>query len=84
MAKHRIEKVTEVTHWNETLFSFKVTRDPGFRFRNGHFVMIGLEVDGKPLMRAYSVVSPNYEEHLEFLSIKVPVAFSPISRSSPT
>jgi ferredoxin--NADP+ reductase len=72
MAKHRIEKVTEVTHWNETLFSFKVTRDPGFRFRNGHFVMIGLEVEGKPLMRAYSVVSPNYQEHLEFLSIKVP------------
>jgi len=72
MAKHRIEKVTSVTHWNETLFSFKVSRDPGFRFRNGHFVMIGLEVEGKPLMRAYSVVSPNYEEHLEFLSIKVP------------
>jgi len=72
MASHRHETVTSVTHWNETLFSFTTTRDAAFRFRNGHFVMIGLEVDAKPLMRAYSVVSPNYEEHLEFLSIKVP------------
>lgn len=72
MASHRQETVTSVTHWNDTLFSFITTRDPAFRFRNGHFVMIGLEVEGKPLMRAYSVVSPNYEEHLEFLSIKVP------------
>lgn len=72
MAKTRIEKVTSVTHWNETLFSFKTTRDQTFRFRNGHFVMIGLEVDEKPLLRAYSVVSPNYDEELEFLSIKVP------------
>ena len=72
MAAYNEEKITRVTHWNDTLFSFTTTRDPSFRFRNGHFVMIGLEVDGKPLMRAYSVVSPNYEEHLEFLSIKVP------------
>jgi len=72
MAKHRQETVTEVMHWNESLFSFKTTRDSSFRFRNGHFVMIGLEVEGRPLMRAYSVVSANYEEHLEFLSIKVP------------
>lgn len=72
MAKHRTETITEVHHWNESLFSFKTTRDPGFRFRNGHFVMIGLEVEGRPLMRAYSIVSANYEEHLEFLSIKVP------------
>ncbi|MFZ9813429.1 MAG: FAD-binding oxidoreductase, partial [Burkholderiaceae bacterium] len=72
MAAYNEEKITSVTHWNDTLFSFTTTRDPSFRFRNGHFVMIGLEVDGKPLMRAYSVVSPNYEEHLEFLSIKVP------------
>ncbi|HBI84445.1 ferredoxin--NADP reductase [Orrella sp. NBD-18] len=71
MASHNQETVTEVHHWNESLFSFKTTRDPGLRFRNGHFVMIGLEVDGKPLMRAYSIASPNYEEHLEFLSIKV-------------
>ncbi|MFM1827675.1 MAG: hypothetical protein RLY67_1056 [Pseudomonadota bacterium] len=72
MATYKNETVTSVTHWNETLFSFTTTRDQAFRFRNGHFVMIGLEVDGRPLARAYSVVSPNYEEHLEFLSIKVP------------
>ncbi len=65
------EKVLEVHHWNETLFSFKTTRDSGFRFKNGQFVMIGLPVDGRPLLRAYSIVSANYEEHLEFLSIKV-------------
>lgn len=72
MATYRTETVTSVTHWNETLFSFTTSRDQAFRFRNGHFVMIGLEVEGRPLARAYSVVSPNYEEHLEFLSIKVP------------
>jgi len=66
------EEVLEVKHWNDTLFSFKTTRDPGLKFHNGHFVMIGLEVEGKPLLRAYSIASPNYEEHLEFLSIKVP------------
>ncbi len=66
------ETVLEVKHWNDTLFSFKTTRDPSLRFHNGHFVMIGLEIEGKPLMRAYSIASPNYEEYLEFLSIKVP------------
>jgi ferredoxin/flavodoxin---NADP+ reductase len=66
------ETVLEVRHWNDSLFSFKTTRDAGFRFKNGHFVMIGLEVEGKPLLRAYSVASANYEEHLEFYSIKVP------------
>jgi ferredoxin--NADP+ reductase len=65
------ERVLDVHHWNESLFSFKTTRDPGLRFHNGHFVMIGLEVEGRPLMRAYSIVSANYEEHLEFFSIKV-------------
>ncbi|HEY8926302.1 MAG TPA: ferredoxin--NADP reductase [Polyangia bacterium] len=65
------ERVLDVHHWNDTLFSFKTTRDPGLRFRNGHFVMVGIEVGGKPLLRAYSVVSPNYDEHLEFYSIKV-------------
>ncbi|HEX2657726.1 MAG TPA: FAD-binding oxidoreductase, partial [Polyangia bacterium] len=65
------ERVLDVRHWNDTLFSFKTTRDPGLRFKNGHFVMLGLEVDGRPLLRAYSVVSPNYDEHLEFYSIKV-------------
>jgi ferredoxin--NADP+ reductase len=66
------EKVLSVHHWNDTLFSFTCTRDAGARFINGQFVMIGLEVDGRPLMRAYSIVSANYEETLEFYSIKVP------------
>jgi ferredoxin/flavodoxin---NADP+ reductase len=65
------EQVVSVHHWNDSLFSFKTTRNPGFRFRNGHFVMIGLEVEGRPLLRAFSVVSPNYDEHLEFYSIKI-------------
>ena len=65
------ERVLSVHHWNDTLFSFTCTRDEGLRFINGQFVMIGLEVNGKPLMRAYSIVSSNYEEHLEFYSIKV-------------
>ena len=66
------EKVTEIHHWTDKTFSFKTTRDVSFRFKNGEFAMIGLEIDGKPLLRAYSVVSPNHEDHLEFLSIKVP------------
>jgi ferredoxin--NADP+ reductase len=72
MAAIATETVTHVHHWNDSLFSFRTTRDPGFRFENGHFVMLGLEVDGRPLMRAYSIASPNWEEHLEFFSIKVP------------
>ena len=64
--------VTAVHHWNDTLFSFKTTREPSFRFESGQFVMIGLEVDGRPLMRAYSIASPHYDEELEFFSIKVP------------
>ncbi|WP_394223176.1 ferredoxin--NADP reductase [Alteromonas gracilis] len=64
--------VTHVHHWNDTLFSFKTTRESSLRFENGQFVMIGLEVDGRPLMRAYSIASPNYDEELEFFSIKVP------------
>ncbi len=71
MAAFNTERVLSVHHWNDTLFSFKTTRDPALRFHNGHFVMIGLEVNGKPLMRAYSIASANYEENLEFLSIKV-------------
>jgi len=54
------------------LFSFKTTRSQGLRFRNGEFIMIGLEIDGKNIMRAYSIASANHEEHLEFFSIKVP------------
>lgn len=65
------ETVTAVHHWNDTLFSFKTTRKPTYRFKNGHFVMMGLEVNGKPLMRAYSIASANWEEELEFFSIKV-------------
>ncbi|MEC7119285.1 MAG: ferredoxin--NADP reductase [Pseudomonadota bacterium] len=66
------ERVLSVHHWNETLFSFTTTRSPSLRFKTGQFVMIGLEVEHKPLMRAYSVVSAHYEDHLEFYSIKVP------------
>ena len=66
------EKVTSINHWTDKTFSFKTTRNISFRFKNGEFAMIGLEIDGKPLLRAYSVVSPNHEDHLEFLSIKVP------------
>jgi ferredoxin--NADP+ reductase len=65
-------RVLSVRHWTDRQFSFTCTRDPGFRFQSGQFTMIGLEVDGKPLLRAYSVVSPHWEETLEFLSIKVP------------
>jgi ferredoxin--NADP+ reductase len=72
MATLMTEKVTHVHHWNDTLFSFKTTRDMGFKFENGHFTMIGLKQDGRPLLRAYSIVSANYEEELEFFSIKVP------------
>src|SRR6516164_10340779 len=72
MAAFGTEKVLSVHHWNETLFSFTTTRDQALRFDNGHFVMIGLQVEGKPLMRAYSIASANYEENLEFFSIKVP------------
>ncbi|MFZ2236332.1 MAG: ferredoxin--NADP reductase [Dokdonella sp.] len=72
MAAHYSEKVLSVHHWNDFLFSFTTTRDPALRFENGQFVMIGLEVDGRPLMRAYSFASANWEEHLEFFSIKVP------------
>ena len=66
------ERVLSVHHWTDRLFSFTTTRDTALRFSNGHFTMIGLKVDGKNLLRAYSIASPNYEEHLEFLSIKVP------------
>lgn len=72
MNKYSTERVLSVHHWNENLFSFKTTREAGLRFENGQFVMIGLEVEGRPLTRAYSIVSPNYQEYLEFFSIKVP------------
>ncbi len=72
MKSLNVERVLDVRHWNESLFTFTTTRDPGLRFENGHFVMIGLDIDGRPLMRAYSIASANYEEQLEFFSIKVP------------
>ncbi len=72
MAAHATETVLDVRHWTEDYFSFTTTRDDGLRFANGQFVMIGLEVDGRPLLRAYSIASANWEEHLEFFSIKVP------------
>ncbi|MBV1837879.1 ferredoxin--NADP reductase [Acetobacter estunensis] len=65
-------KVLTVHHWTDRLFSFTTTRDPALRFENGQFTMIGMEVDGKPLLRAYSIASANYEDHMEFLSIAVP------------
>ncbi len=70
-AAFRTERITDVHHWNDTLFSIVTTRDPGLRFENGQFVMIGLHVEGKNLLRAYSIASPNYEDKLEFFSIKV-------------
>lgn len=73
MSNLNIEKVLEVHHWNDTLFSFKTSRDPAFRFENGHFTMVGLQQEnGRPLLRAYSMASANYEDELEFFSIKVP------------
>ena len=71
MANLITERVTSVHHWTDTLFSFTTSRDPGFRFKNGHFTMIGVENEGRPLLRAYSIASANYEEELEFFSIKV-------------
>lgn len=67
-----VETVLSVKQWNEHLFSFTITRPDSFRFRSGEFVMIGLEQDGRPLLRAYSIASPDYAEELEFLSIRVP------------
>ncbi|MEK6805217.1 MAG: ferredoxin--NADP reductase [Pseudomonadota bacterium] len=72
MAAVSTERILKVQHWNESLFSFTATRDQSLRFRNGQFVMLGLEVEGRPLLRAYSIASANYEDTLEFFSIKVP------------
>ena len=67
------QTVTAVTHWTESLFSFRVSRPQTLRFRSGEFVMIGLLDDnGRPLLRAYSIASPSWDEELEFYSIKVP------------
>ena len=71
MSNLATETVLSVHHWNDTLFSFRTTRDRSLRFTNGQFVMMGMEVNGRPLTRAYSIASANHEEHLEFFSIKV-------------
>ena len=72
MAAVSEEQVLEVRHWTDRLFSFRTTRNPAFRFTNGQFTMVGIPVEGRPLMRAYSMASPNYDDGLEFFSIKVP------------
>ncbi len=72
MAAIGTERVLAVHHWTDTQFTFTTTRDSGLRFENGQFVMVGLEVDARPLLRAYSIASANHEDHLQFLSIKVP------------
>ena len=72
MSAFNTETVLDVHHWTDTLFSFRTTRDPAFRFLSGQFTMIGLPVDGKPVMRAYSMASAVYDEALEFFSIIAP------------
>lgn len=72
MAAFDSERVLLVEHWTDRLFSFRTTRSPTLRFENGQFTMIGLTVEGRPLLRAYSFASANYEDYLEFFSIKVP------------
>lgn len=72
MSKLNTETVLSVRHWTDSLFSFTATRDPAFRFVSGQFAMIGLEVEGRPLLRAYSMASAHHEDNLEFFSIKVP------------
>jgi ferredoxin--NADP+ reductase len=64
-------KVRNIRQWTDKTFSFQCERPASFRFRSGEFVMIGLAVDGKPLLRAYSICSPSWDEELEFYSIKV-------------
>lgn len=73
MNQSDVQKVTAVRHWTDSLFSFRVARPPSLRFRSGEFVMIGLpDAQGKPIMRAYSIASPAWDDELEFYSIKVP------------
>jgi ferredoxin/flavodoxin---NADP+ reductase len=72
LASFNTERVLEVRHWTDTQFTVSTTRPPGLRFENGQFVMVGVEVDRRPLLRAYSIASANHEDFLNFLSIKVP------------
>ena len=71
MAAFDTQHVLSVHHWNDSLFTFTCTRGASLRFESGHFVMVGLMIDGRPLLRAYSIASAHYEETLEFFSIKV-------------
>ena len=71
MSQFHQERVLSVHHWTDRLFSFRTTRAPSFRFRSGQFVMMGLEAEQRPLLRAYSLASATYEDTLEFFSIKV-------------
>jgi len=66
------ERVLDIEHFTDKLFRLRTTRSPTLRFQSGQFVMIGLEVGGRPLLRAYSVASAHYDDHLDFFSIKVP------------
>ena len=72
MAATSTERVLNIQHWTDSQFTFATTRDQGLRFENGQFVMVGLTIDNRPLLRAYSIASANHDEHLEFLSIKLP------------
>ena len=72
MATYTTATVKNVRHWSDKLFSFTTTREPGLRFENGQFIMVGLEVGGRRIVRAYSIASANHEDELEFYSIKVP------------
>jgi ferredoxin--NADP+ reductase len=72
MSNYHQETILDIHHWTDSLFSFRTTRDPGFRFQSGQFTMMGIEAGGKPLLRAYSIASSPYEDSLEFFSIKVP------------
>jgi ferredoxin--NADP+ reductase len=72
LATYTSERVIAVQHWSDKLFSFSTTRGTGLRFENGQFIMLGLEVAGRKIVRAYSIASANYEDQLEFYSIKVP------------
>ena len=72
MSNFNTENVVSVRHWTDRLFSFRTTRTPSFRFRSGQFIMMGVEAEGRPLVRAYSLASATYEDELEFFSVKVP------------
>jgi ferredoxin--NADP+ reductase len=71
LAATSTERVLNIQHWTDSQFTFATTRDQALRFENGQFVMVGLTIDNRPLLRAYSIASANHDEHLQFLSIKL-------------